>query len=750
MNIEIEPLLIKKFKYKQQNIDGNILLLNRISFDWKDLIKFNDLSSILSKKRLQKSVKQNKQYMKPTFLKFPNEDEKSTSENEKLLLAVCLPCFDEEWSEMSGTLRSLSKNILVNRQRPDRSCELHVVVFIIQDGWNKATKSMKKGLYDEYGCPEEKIINSIFKKDDESIVVIVPNSELYYPCYMNDFEEKEFSGTTFHPIFITKSRNAQKHNSHLIFFSICSSLKPDLVFLTDCGTIYNADCLHILIEYLYIKNNKIIAVTARQRIMNETTRKEIQEYPAWSGYEYNCCHPCITFIKNIYWWISPAPLQGFEFESTFILNTAMFNVLGALPVLPGPCQLVWWKHLETQESILDMYFRHLNMNVNNVGIVKSNTLLAEDRILSFAMVLRSMNLQTEWVAGATFSYEPMTTWVQLLGQRRRWLNGTVATYMFYLFDKRGQDEFTMSALSDSRTLQILWGVQLYQSFLQILSPAFFSIAVYESTLLTYKRYPHLYSFSYYIFDKSMIVAGAYFAFYVSWVLVSMIFGKRSSCFKGKCSILFYNVFMEFVYWIYAFVNSLVSVFIVYNIFTSAVGQTMLGPAIYIIIVIWIIPFILALLLSFSSAILYLMYGIPFLLHIIHYVAFIPSYSFARIHDLSWGNRDSHAFFNSCVTEWKFFWISMKSNIALVIVNFLIVSAYISIIAYIGHSLYTFIPLFIVLFIPTMIQILFALIFLFNMVIKSIIKHCSNSYYHTNTIRYNEEDLFSLERTSVEI
>jgi cellulose synthase/poly-beta-1,6-N-acetylglucosamine synthase-like glycosyltransferase len=725
--MNIEPLTVNTHKYNRFDVEGNILNINRIKYKWKDLMKFDNISDVFLNKRIQKFLTLEKQYNKPTSIINKHYISSNTIEysEQKLLMAVCLPCYDEEWSEMSGTIRSLVKNILVHRKRPDKTHELHVIIFMIQDGWSKASKTLKKGITEEFGCPDERDITNEFKRNDEQIVIVVPKDEIYYPCYMNNLEEKEYTGTTFYPVFITKSQNSQKHNSHLIFFSLCAVLKPDLVFLTDCGTIYNSDCLHKLVEYLYKKKNKVIAVTARQRIMNEKTRKEVRDYPSWWKKKYTNC--CLENIKNFYWWISPAPLQGFEFESTFILNTAMFNVLGALPVLPGPCQLIWWKHLETEtgnneKSVLDMYFHHLNVDVRKSGILKTNTLLAEDRILSFAMVLRTLNLSTVWVSGATFSYEPMTTWVQLLGQRRRWVNGTIATYIFYLLDDKGQDEFAMSGLGDSRTLQSLWGVQLYQSLLQILSPAFFSIAVYESSILTYRKFPFLYSYSYRFIDKSMIVAGGYFGFYILWVLTSMFFGKRSNCVNKT----FYNISMEIIYWFFAFINSIVSIFIFYNIFASTNANFFTGPAIYILIVIWVIPFILALMLSFSSAFLYILYGIPFMLHIIHYVAFIPSYAFARMHDLSWGNRDSNAFSESKKVEWSFFWITLKANVILIILNFLILVGYVSLITYFGRSLYTFIPIFVLLFMPTIVQIGFALIYIFNMISKNIVKNYKNS------------------------
>ena len=44
------------------------------------------------------------------------------------------------------------------------------------------------------------------------------------------------------------------------------------------------------------------------------------------------------------------------------------------------------------------------MDPVKAGIIKTSTLLAEDRVLSIAMVLKNMGLQTQWVHNATFFY----------------------------------------------------------------------------------------------------------------------------------------------------------------------------------------------------------------------------------------------------------------------------------------------------------------------------------------------------------
>ena len=118
-----------------------------------------------------------------------------------LYMNVCLPCFDEEWCEVSGTLRSLAKNILVHRKRPNKSFRIHVSVYIIQDGWSKASDSFKEGITSDFKCPSKYFIDVKFLNKTNEALIFMPETEIFYPAY-NDVNEH--SGVTFHPIFITK------------------------------------------------------------------------------------------------------------------------------------------------------------------------------------------------------------------------------------------------------------------------------------------------------------------------------------------------------------------------------------------------------------------------------------------------------------------------------------------------------------------------------------------------------------------
>jgi len=736
------PLTINSLKYTQYSNTGTAFILNKMNFYWKELIKFPDLTKLLLNRKIQKNYFLDQTYKKPTIV-IKNSETMSSSE-EIITMSICIPCYDEEWCEISGTLRSLSKNILIHRKRPDSTFQLHITVFIIQDGWSKSSESLKEGIVREWGCPNKKWVQKSLEAYTDCITIIIPDYEIYYPSYNSVLEEEQV-GVCVYPIFITKNQNAQKFNSHLLFFSLCYLQKPDCVFLTDTGTIYDSDCIYKLVEYLVRKHKTVIGVTARQSIMSETHRSEIKEYPHW-WYNKVYISDFERIFKHIFWWISPAPLQGFEFESTFLLSTAMFNLLGALAVLPGPCQLLWWDHLETNKKtdygVLDLYFKHLNMNINNSGIIKTNTLLAEDRVLSFAMVLRTNNIKTVWVNGAKFSYEPILTWVKLLGQRRRWINGTVATYLYYLFDQKGKDELIMSGLGNNKFLLVLWYLQVYQSFLQILSPSFFSIALYESVLRIMQKYPIIEKIKFLNNDLSIVSTGLYLCFYILCILISIIFGKKTKYFP--C----YNIIMEIVYYLFSFVNSSVSIFIMFNIVTTTNNGMFIGAVFYILLFVWLIPLILSLFLSVSSSFNYILYSIPFLCQIAQYVSFIPVYSFARLHDLSWGNRDSTAGINM-KTQCNFLFQTLKVNILSIIANFGIVISYVFLFLKFGHSYYIYIPIFVILFLSLIIQIGFAIIYLLKLLFQDTCKKKDNIYLDDKSANMSVMTYFD-DRQSVDI
>ena len=129
-------------------------------------------------------------------------------------------------------------------------------------------------------------------------------------------------------------------------------LTASLVFLTDCGTTFHETCLARLVYALRCKRD-LIGVTARQRVETPNANYhpcEKTKLPFLQG-EHNGIgsHPCWKCYLSYY--LSPAPLQGFEFEATLILNSALFNLVEAMPVLPGPCQVLDWPRMVSRPVI---------------------------------------------------------------------------------------------------------------------------------------------------------------------------------------------------------------------------------------------------------------------------------------------------------------------------------------------------------------------------------------------------------------
>ena len=97
------------------------------------------------------------------------------------------------------------------------------------------------------------------------------------------------------------------------------------------------------------------------------------------------------------------------------------------------------------------------------GLVQGNLKIAEDRILSCLLVLCDKEgggaWETHWVPSTTFFFEAETTLKDLVLQRRRWLNGTTAGYLWML-----KQPVLWKGISELRSLS--WAV-LALSILQL-------------------------------------------------------------------------------------------------------------------------------------------------------------------------------------------------------------------------------------------------------------------------------------------
>jgi hypothetical protein len=127
-------------------------------------------------------------------------------------------------------------------------------------------------------------------------------------------------------------------------------------------------------------------------------------------------------------------VQGFDFESGLAIFNGVHAALGFLPVIPGPCGL-FRANAVTASMLEDVRLICTNPSTRD-GIIQGNLKIAEDRILSYLLLLvpgpNGEQFETHWVPSTTFFFESEDDLNELVPQRRRWLNGTVAGYLWLL------------------------------------------------------------------------------------------------------------------------------------------------------------------------------------------------------------------------------------------------------------------------------------------------------------------------------
>lgn len=455
-------------------------------------------------------------------------------------LKVCyvIPMYNEPFCELSATLRSIAENLEVWRRNPANKQQrqlrdIDATVVIVQDGWGSAHETTKRFLEMDLGCPSAADISRILEEQRhrvgmevnkpegvDGVAVMVPEAMVYHTTS----RAKQATMSALRPIVITKSKNMQKFDAHMLFAGLCKIIQPDSIFLTDCSTRFSSNCLHLLQSKL-LEDDSLVGVTARMRVMSASETFEVS--PDSLAFDVDTRHAHGFRSRIARFWLSPAPAQAFEFVSGSVLGTAMYDVLGSLAVLPGPCQLLRWKDLDVEDGPFDMYADVLLRVAKTGGLIKTSLSLAEDRVLSIALSLRCGGQKTKYIVEAEFMFEAETTWSQLLSQRRRWINGTAAVFCYFLLTDSGRREVNSgySSLAFPRLVRVVWALEIVRLLAVLLSPCFFGMALYESIIQINLRW-HVNALEFGPW-ASMPVGPMliYFGMYVLFVFLAIFLGK---------------------------------------------------------------------------------------------------------------------------------------------------------------------------------------------------------------------------------
>ncbi|WP_449433656.1 glycosyltransferase [Pseudomonas putida] len=239
-----------------------------------------------------------------------------------------------------------------------------------------------------------------------------------------------------------KKYNAGKLDSHAWFFlGVCSKVVPRYVLQLDVGSVTEPDCIPHLLDC--IRRSPCCGAVA-----SHTT------VPAPAG---------VDLVQN---W------QYGDYQWEKVSLWAIGNALHYLEVVPGQCSLIDYECFTALEgdgtSALSVYLRGLEPS----GLLEHNLFLAEDRVLGFELVSRATGGSVHYAADARVRTDSACGFVELLRQRRRWINSTLAARWYSLLKLRGVMARCDIALSLRIGFFLSSGWGWLNMLTQLYSPAF--------------------------------------------------------------------------------------------------------------------------------------------------------------------------------------------------------------------------------------------------------------------------------------
>ena len=207
---------------------------------------------------------EDKEVKEPIFFKFdkyyhsrplPNQQYFLPLPNNKII-PVIIPFYNEKYAQVRKTLESL------------HYCQQYIedytfTYFLIQDGWQKAHKSVREVLPHMFpGCSYWDELKSTELDSIQKVTYIFQRQKGNYlaPSPIPDEEKKtqellpafgQIPPEGLHLALVIKKDNRKKHNSHEWFLSkegYCGVMNPEYCVATDCSTLYEKKCFYYLLN----------------------------------------------------------------------------------------------------------------------------------------------------------------------------------------------------------------------------------------------------------------------------------------------------------------------------------------------------------------------------------------------------------------------------------------------------------------------------------------------------------------------
>lgn len=213
-------------------------------------------------------------------------------------------------------------------------------------------------------------------------------------------------------ILIIKAKNQKKINSHRwLFNAVGRMLNPEICVLIDAGTKPGHKSLYYLWE-AFNNDRHLGGCCGEIHAMTDGGRKLL--------------NPLVA-------------AQNFEYKMSNILDKPLESSFGYVSVLPGAFSA--YRYRAIQGRPLEQYFhgdhslaaRLGDKGINGMSIFQKNMFLAEDRILCFELVAKKNEKWTlTYVKPSKAETDVPESAAELIGQRRRWLNGSFAATVYSL------------------------------------------------------------------------------------------------------------------------------------------------------------------------------------------------------------------------------------------------------------------------------------------------------------------------------
>ncbi|RHY31741.1 hypothetical protein DYB32_003216 [Aphanomyces invadans] len=324
-------------------------------------------------------------------------------------LMVVITMYNEDEVEMYSTLKKVANNIehIKSKRLPGYEGDdawKNILVCVVSDGRTKANKGTLAFLRDV----------GVFDEDAMNIMMVGVDVQchLFEFCVQlkkgKDIAESVTSQHLYPPtqvVFALKEHNAGKLNSHEWYFNaFAEQIQPEYTVLLDVGTMPTARAFYLLLAAM-----------------------ELDPQIGGTCGEIAVDRP----IPHLCNWVIAA--QHFEYKISNIMDKSLESVFGFISVLPGAFSAYRYKAI--RGAPLQAYFKSLTTPMHVLGAFQGNMYLAEDRILCFELLARKGQRWTmQYVKDAIARTDVPTDLTALIGQRRRWLNGSFFALVYTILN----------------------------------------------------------------------------------------------------------------------------------------------------------------------------------------------------------------------------------------------------------------------------------------------------------------------------